>query len=393
VPKQPPRSILHVDMDAFYASVEQRDRPELRGQPVLVGGGSGPDGARRGVVAAASYEARPFGCRSAMPLAVALRVCPHAAVVPVRMSRYREVSRQVFAVFDEFSPLVEPLSIDEAFLDLSGTDLLLGQPPAAAARIKRRLREAVGLPASVGVAPNKFLAKLASELGKPDGLFEIPADRVQAILDPLPLERLWGVGAATLARFHRLGLRVVRDVRLRPPDLLRREFGSAGVHFHRLANGLDDRPVTPEREAKSFSHETTFGDDIADPEVLRTVLLHQVEDVAWRLRRSDKWARTVSLKLRSPDFTTVSRSETLPEATQTTSALANASLALFDRWLADRSGALRLLGFGVENLCDAAAVQPSLFDSDNEKQRSLDTALDALRDRFGPDAVRRRPSR
>jgi DNA polymerase-4 len=253
------RRILHVDMDAFYAAVEQRDRPELRGKPVLVGGWG-----NRGVVCAASYEARPFGCRSAMPISTALRLCPDAIVLPVRMARYQEVSRQVFAIFEEFSPLVEPLSVDEAFLDLSGTEEIFGSPEAAAAKLKARVRDTTGLTASVGVAPNKFLAKVASDLRKPDGLVVVPPDRIQAFLDPLPVERLWGVGPATLTRFRNLGVRTVADVRRLHPERLKREFGSSADHFRRLAQGLDDRPVSPDHQAKIVSHEFTFGEDVGD---------------------------------------------------------------------------------------------------------------------------------
>lgn len=384
--EMPPRQILHVDMDAFFAAVEQRDRPELRGKPVLVGG-AGP----RGVVSAASYEARPFGCRSALPMATALRLCPEAVVIPVRAGRYREVSRQVFRVFEEFSPLVEPLSVDEAFLDLTGTEALFGPAEAAARRLKERVREETGLTASVGVAPNKFLAKLASDLRKPDGLVVVREEAVQAFLDPLPVERLWGVGRATLEKFHRLGVRTVADVRRQLPERLRGEFGSAGEHFWRLAQGLDDRPVSPDHQAKSISHETTFGEDVDDLEHLKTVVVHQTEDVAYRLRRHGLYTRTVQLKLRIPDFSTYTRSTTLPEPTQVTEPLCRAALEILDAWWRERPGPLRLIGVGAGNLTGADGLQPSLFaEADDGARKRLDTALDRLRERFGADAVRRR---
>lgn len=383
------RRILHVDMDAFFASVEQLDRPELRGRPVLVGGS--PDG--RGVVCAASYEARPSGCRSAMPMSTAIRLCPQAIIVPVRMSRYRELSRAVFTLFDEFSPLVQPLSIDEAFLDLTGTEGVNGPAALTAKRLKERIHQETGLTASVGVAPNKFLAKLASDLRKPDGLVLIEAGEVQRVLDPLPVERLWGVGAATLRRFHRLGMRTVMDVRERTLGELTRELGSAGEHFFRLARGMDDRPVAPDREAKSISHESTFARDVKDAEVLLDVLSRQVEDVAYRLRRHDLYARTLSLKLREGDFTTLTRAATLPAATHGTEVLWQEARRLFERWQAERPAPLRLLGFAASGLCGAEGRQLSLFTDTDPRRDRLDAAMDRLRERFGPDAVRRRPTR
>ncbi len=381
-----PRCILHVDMDAFYASVEQRDRPDLRGRPVLVAGPA--EG--RGVVSAASYEARPFGCRSAMPTSTALRLCPHAVVVPVRMARYREVSQQVFALFEALTPRVEPLSIDEAFLDLTGTERLHGAPEQAARLLKEQIRRETGLTASVGVAPNKFLAKLGSDLRKPDGLVVIRPDEVQSVLDPLPVERLWGAGAATVRRFERMGVRDVAGVRALGEARLRQVFGTAGEQFWRLAHGWDDRPVTPDRQAKTLSHETTFPRDVADREHLRAVLLHQVEDVGYRLRRQDLYARTVSLKLRYPDFTTVSRARTLPAASHTTETLWEAAAGLFDEWAAVESRPLRLLGAGAANLCGPEGRQLSLFADREDRRARLDAAVDALRERFGPEAVRRR---
>jgi DNA polymerase-4 len=380
------RQILHVDMDAFFAAVEQRDRPELRGKPVLAGGA--PDG--RGVVAAASYEARTFGPRSAMPMATALRLCPQAVVVPARHGRYAEVSRQVFRLFEEFSPLVEPLSIDEAFLDLTGTDALFGSPKTAAEGLKRRIREQTGLTASVGVAPNKFLAKLASELGKPDGLTVIAADRVQEVLDPLPVERLWGAGPATVRRFERLGVRRVGEVRRLPLARLREEFGAAGEHFYRLARGEDDRPVVPDHQAKSISHECTFAQDVSDLEHLRAVLLRQVEDVAYRLRRLDRCAGSLTLKIRSPDFHTITRAAPLAGPTQLTAPLWQAASAGLETWAREEGGPVRLIGAIAGSLTGPDGRQLSLFAENEARQRRLEAAADALRERFGPNAVRRR---
>ncbi len=262
------RSILHVDLDAFFAAVEQRDRPELRGKPVLVGG----DPKGRGVVSTASYEARPFGCHSAIPMARAVRLCPHAIVVRPRMKRYSEVSRQILGIIEEFTPLVEPVSIDEAFLDVTCSIRLLGQPEEIAEALRRRIREETELTASVGVATNKFIAKVASDLNKPDGLVVVPSDQVRAFLDPLTISRLWGVGKVTLPRLESLGVRTFADLRRFPQAKLREHFGRAGEQFYRLVRGIDNREVVPDRMAKSISHEVTFPVDVKDHDHLRAVL-------------------------------------------------------------------------------------------------------------------------
>ncbi|MHC4140834.1 MAG: DNA polymerase IV, partial [Planctomycetota bacterium] len=274
------RAILHVDMDAFFASIEQLDHPELRGRPVLVGGEG-----RRGVVAAASYEARAFGCHSAQPMAVAKRNCPQAVVVPPHGRRYRDVSRRVFEILESFTPLVEPLSIDEAFLDVMGSRRLHGMPRQIAETIKRRVRDELGVTASVGVAPNKFLAKLASDMDKPDGLTVIEPDRIEQTLQGLPISRMWGVGPATERRLRDLGVETFGDLRRYPPEALE---SCLGVHARRiteLARGLDHREVVPDRRAKSISQEQTFGFDLQEPQAVRDVLRGQVEQVGWRLRR------------------------------------------------------------------------------------------------------------
>lgn len=383
----PVRQILHVDMDAFYAAVEQHDRPELRGQPVLVGG----DPRGRGVVTTASYEARPFGCHSAMPMARAIRLCPRAIIVRPRFARYAEISRQVRAIFDAYTPLVEPLSIDEAFLDITGSTRLLGPPEHIAREIKRRIRADTGLTASVGLAPNKFLAKLASDLEKPDGLVIVAPDRVQAFLDPLPIGRLWGVGAATLPKLERLGVRTFADLRRFPMEELRERFGDWGAHFGELVRGEDERPVVPDHEAKSISHETTFAEDSADVEHLRGVLLTLVEQVAGRLRRHALAARTVFIKVRTADFDTHTRRCTLPAPTDETAQLWLAAAGLFTEWSGSaerRKRAVRLLGAGVAQLTRAGAGQLELFASRASlAQRRLDRAVDAIRARFGDDAI------
>jgi DNA polymerase-4 len=379
------RTILHVDMDAFFASIEQLDRPELRGKPVLVGY-DGP----RGVVAAASYEARPSGCRSAMPMAVAKRLCPDAVVVSVRMSRYSEVSDKLFKVFDDFSPLVEPLSVDEAFIDVTGSRQLLGDGPTIARNLKRRVRDELRLTASVGIAPNKFLAKLASDLQKPDGLTRIGSENVDAILPPLPVTRLWGVGPVMGERLATLGIRTIGDLRLAPADLLASRLGEEAEHYIRLAHGLDDRPVTPDSQARSISHEHTFGQDMASAEELRSVLVRQVEAVARRVRRGGFKAQRVSLKIRLGDFKTISRSATLAEPTDTTHGLTQSARAIFDAWAADSFRPVRLIGFTAERLSADEPAQLNLFtDPKQPRHQAIDAATDRIVARFGKGAIHR----
>ena len=378
--------ILHVDMDAFFAAVEQLDNPELRDKPVLVGGNP----RERGVVAAASYEARPFGCHSAMPMAKALHLCPKAIVVPPRFERYEEVSRKIFDVFDQFTPLVEPLSIDEAFLDVAGSVRLFGSPDQIARELKQRIKAETKLTASAGVAPNKFLAKLASDLEKPDGLVIVRPDQVQAFLDPLPISRLWGVGKATLPRFTELGVRTFGDARRLTESELRERFGEAGGQFYRLVRGIDDREVVPDREAKSMSNEITFPVDLEDHECLRAMLLEQTEQVARRLRRYGLTARTVTLKIRSGDFTTITRRVTLEAPTDQTDLLWEAVGGLFDRWSRQEAFPLRLIGMGVSQLAAGTGQQLSLFGQEEaRRRRALDRTLDTIRDRFGEDAIAR----
>lgn len=384
-----PRAILHVDMDAFFASVEQRDNPQLRGKPVLVGGGT------RGVVCAASYEARPFGCRSAMPMSQARRLCPQAVIVKPRHRRYSEVSEQVFTILESFTPLVEPLSVDEGFLDVTGSIPLRGNPIAQADAIRARVRADLGLTCSVGVAPNKFLAKLASDMNKPDGVTVLGprADDYQPLIDRLDVGRMWGVGPATLSQCHAAGVRTFADLRARTLDDLIARFGSLGERFHRLCRGNDDRPVVPDREAKSIGHEETFDEDIPDPERLRAILSAQVEHVARRLRRHALGARTVSLKLRLPDFTTFSRSTTLDDATDITGELSAAAMRLLDEWLRSRrDAALRLLGVHLSGLGPTAAVTRLFVPPEDAKRAKVDKACDLIATKFGSAAIRRAAS-
>jgi DNA polymerase-4 len=378
-------TILHVDMDAFYASVEQRDRPELLGKPVIVGGLGG-----RGVVCAASYEARPFGVHSAMPIVTARRLCPHAVYLPVRMKHYAEIGREIRQILLSFTPLVEPLSLDEAFLDVAGCESLFGPAPQIAERIKARVKSDTGLTASVGVAPNKFLAKLASDHGKPNGLVVVHPDRIAQFLAPLPVGRIWGVGKKAEKRLHNLGIETIGQLARLSEDDLIAQFGELGEHFRQLANGRDGRRVVPDREAKSISTETTFAKDISDRQLLRDWLLDLTDQLAARLRHAGLRAKTVELKIRSSDFTTRHRAQALPEATNATDLLWQTAKAILEHGLTRDMLPIRLLGVGATRLTGETAAQRSLFDAaERERQRSLDQTVDAIRKQFGSGAVRR----
>ena len=378
--------ILHVDMDAFYASVEELDDPELVGKPVVVGGT--PDG--RGVVAAANYAAREYGIHSAMPAAQARRLCTHALFIKPRMDRYVEVSQAIRAVFARYTPLVEPLSLDEAFLDVTSSSRLFGDAESIAVRVKGEIRDELGLVASVGVAPNKFLAKLASDLDKPDGLVVVPVDAIEAFLDPLPVSRLWGVGKVSSRSLAEMGVATIGDLRRLPEALLGRRFGNSAAHFARLARGIDDRPVVPDRDAKSISHETTFATDIGDGEVLKSWLLQLTEQVATRLRRQEVRAKTVFIKVRYADFRTVTRSESLEAPSSVTRELYLAAARLLQAQLARAGQPVRLLGMGASGITTENLEQGQLFDSeDREQQRRIDSVVDALKTRFGDGSVRR----
>ncbi len=378
-------TILHVDMDAFYASVEQLDRPELRGKPVIVGGTAG-----RGVVCAASYEARPYGVHSAMPMVRARKLCPQAVVLPMRMKHYAQISRQIREIFLSFTPLVEPLSLDEAFLDVLGCEGLFGPAPEMARRIKRRILDETGLIASVGVACNKFLAKLASDHGKPNGFVVVEPGTETTFLAPLPVARLWGVGAKGQKRLQDLGIHTIGQIAALPERVMVDHLGEAGRHLWRLAHGQDERTVAPDREAKSLSTETTFAQDIGARDVLRTWLLHLVEHLAGRLRHAGLHGRTIELKIRSSDFHTWTRSKALAEPTNSTDVLWQAAAELFERSLTDEMLPVRLLGVGASRLARADAVQGDLFDADlRERRTALDRTIDTIRQQFGTESIQR----
>lgn len=379
--------ILHVDMDAFYASIEERDRPELVGKPVIVGGTA--EG--RGVVAAANYVVRKYGVHSAMPSVTARRLCPHAIVLPPRIGYYAQVSEQIREILLAHTPLVEPLSLDEAFLDVSGTEHLFGSAMKIGHRIKQQIREQLRLVASVGVAPNKFLAKIASDLEKPDGFVVVEPARIQEFLDPLPVGRLWGVGRVTGAAFERLGVSTIGQVRTLPREMLVQRFGEHGDHLWRLSQGIDDRQVVPDREAKSISHETTFAQDINDKECMAAWLVDLAEQVAWRLRRHQLRGRTVHLKLRFSDFRTITRALTLPSPTNVTQEICTAALELFAQRMPAGRFAVRLLGVGMSGFYPPTQAQRTLFDDDEAQgvQSHLDQAADQIRERFGAGALGR----
>ncbi len=378
--------ILHVDMDAFYASVEELDDPGLVGQPVVVGGT--PDG--RGVVAAANYAARRYGIHSAMPAARARRLCPDAVFIRSRMDRYVEVSRELRGIFARYTPLLEPLSLDEAFLDVTSSLRLFGDGQAIARRIKEEIRDELGLVASVGVAPNKFLAKLASDLDKPDGLVVVPTDAIEAFLEPLPVSRLWGVGKVSNRDLAEMGVYTIGDLRRLPEELLVSRFAKSAAHWARLARGIDDRRVVPDRDAKSISHETTFATDIGDAEVLRSWLLELTEQVATRLRRQGLRGKTVFIKVRYADFHTVTRSEGLHAPSNVTRELYVTAVRLLQAQLARSPRPVRLLGMGASGMTSEELEQGQLFETeDREQQRRIDTVVDSIKSRFGNRALRR----
>ena len=377
--------ILHVDMDAFYASVELRTRPELRGQPVIVGGGGGG----RGVVLSATYEAREFGVRSAMPMMRARRLCPQAVVISPTFAHYSEASAGIMEIFRSVTPLVEPLSLDEAFLDVRGSRRRLGRPREIAEWIRARIYDEQQLIATVGVAPTKFVAKLASQQGKPDGLLVVPADKIVAFLHPLPVEALWGVGERTAQALHQLGLRTVGDIAQVPVQTLQRALGAGtGAHLAALSWGRDDRPVVPSEPEKSVGAEETFARDIDDPAVVLREVLRLSERTAARLREQGYAARTITLKVRFADFTTITRSRTLKEATDSGNAIYEVSRELFTK-LGLQRARLRLVGVRAESLVTADRATRQLLMGERESGwREADRAVDRASARFGSGSVR-----
>ncbi len=370
-------------MDAFFASVEQRDDPNLRGKPVLVGGTG-----NRGVVAAASYEARAFGCHSAMPMIRAKRLCPQAIVVSGSHDKYRRVSHQVFTIFGRFTDLVQPLSVDEAFLDVSGCMRLFGSGEKIARDIRTAIQRETQLTASVGVAPNKFLAKLASDLNKPDGLTVITPDTIDTILPPLPITRIWGIGGKTAARLHGLGMRTFADLRRMDVAWFTQHLGSWGPRVRELIHGIDTRPVETDDQAKSIGQEQTFGVDLTDPDHVREVLLQQAEAVGERVRRQGLCAGRVTVKIRFGDFQTITRSHTLSTPTDLTRDIYITATDLFDQWAKQQFQPVRLIGLQASQFTRDA--QLDLFQhAAQERLRKVDQAVDAIKARFGSTAIGR----
>lgn len=377
------RQIIHLDMDAFFAAVEQLDFPELRGKPVIVGGAPN----ERGVVSTCSYEARKFGVRSAMSLTEAYRRCPHGIFVRGRGSRYSEISHKVFEIMSDYSPLFEPVSIDEAFLDVTHSQNLFGLAETIARTIQTRVKSELGLSCSLGIAPNKFLAKLASDLKKPGGLVVVPADAVIDMLAPLPVERIWGVGPKTAEQLKKIGLSTIGDLQRCDAGVLERRFGVHGRELYKLAHGQDDRPVSRYDEVKSVGHEHTFDIDTADIEAVKATLLALAAKVGRRMRRKQVRGRVVHLKLRYLDFSTYTRQCGLDAPTDLDHAIYNAAARLLDAHYDGRP--IRLIGVSVNQLCakGEASEQLSLFEPPPEKARKIAEVMDMIKERHGEKSI------
>jgi len=380
------RTILHLDMDAFFAAIEQHDHPQWRGRPLVVG--ADPKGGRgRGVVSTCSYEARRYGIHSAMPISRAFQLCPTAVYVLPRGSRYTEVSRQVMKILGDFSPDVEPISIDEAFIDITSTKKLHGSAEALAREIKFQVTDITGLTCSIGIAPNKFIAKIASDLRKPDGLVTVEPEGVTAFLAPLEINRLWGVGLKTAPLLQSLGIHTIGDLARYSQQQLIEQFGASGLHFWRLANGLDDRPVGEDAEAKSMSRETTFERDIFDEAEMRNTLFALCDDLAYDMRRCGWRGRTVTLKIRLADFSTFTRSQSFLQATGRSEEIFQRAAELFASF--ERNGqAVRLLGVAMSHL-EQGEGQMDLFANDDESAAKMDRVMDEVRKKFGVNAIGR----
>lgn len=376
--------IIHLDMDAFYPSVETLDHPEINGKPVIVGGSL-----ERGVVSSASYEARKFGVHSAQPMAVARRLCPTGIFLPIRMKRYQEVSKTIFEIFHLITPLVEPLSIDEAFLDVSGSTRLFGSPEQIAQKIKRMVLKETGLTVSAGIAPSKFVAKIASDMDKPDGLTVVSPDEVRAFLNPLPVEKMWGVGKVTQAVLRRMNIHTFKELSQVPIHVLERKFGSFGLKMHQLSMGVDDRKVTPHRDAKSIGHEITFSRDILDLDEAKKALLSLANRVAGRVREKGILGKTITLKVKYADFSQITRSITLRHFTNDGPGIySNVLLLLPSTAVGEKP--IRLLGIALSQF-DAGISQKQieLFreEAPSPRKKRLNAALDSLYRKHGEKSV------
>ncbi len=378
------QDIIHIDMDAFFASVEILDNPALKGKPVIVGGSN-----NRGVVCAASYNARSYGVHSAMPIATAMNLCPQGIFLPVRMERYREISQQVFSVFAQFTPMVEPVSIDEAFLDVTGSRKLFGTPDQIARKIRQRIRHEIGLTASAGVAATKFIAKIASDIDKPDGLTIVPHDQVHTFLNPLPIEKLWGVGIKNRAKLKLLGIHTIGELKELSPDILQKYFGKHGISLHNLSHGIDDRTVSTSSEIKSIGNEKTFEQDLLNIEQMHTELLALSTKVAQRMRSQHVKAKTIILKIKYFDFSQITRSTSINQATDDGSTIYRICCAALKKSAAG-SMPVRLLGVtAVLPKITGGAQQLKLFPEVGGQVTStrLNHAVDRINQRFGNSTV------
>jgi DNA polymerase-4 len=378
------RSILHLDMDAFYPAVEVLDDPGLKRKPVIVGGSK-----KRGVVSSASYEARRYGIHSAQPMARAIRLCPEAVVLPVRMARYKEISDRIFKIFERFTPLVEPLSIDEAFLDVTGTERLFGDPVHVAALIKKTIKEEIGLTVSAGIAPSKFVAKIASDMEKPDGLTVVSPDKVREFLDPLPIQKMWGVGKVTQEALTRMRIKTFYDLRGTPVEILEDRFGEYGLKMHRLAMGQDEREVETAHEMKSIGHEQTFLEDILSKGSAKKELLSLAMRVGRRMRKTGVRGKTISLKVKYNDFVQITRAATLPKPTDDGADIYTMACRLLEKTEVGQRP-VRLLGISLSQLeFFHSGDQLSLFHEEkiSQKRRDLNAALDRLQERYGEKSV------
>lgn len=384
--------IIHADMDAFYASVELLDKPHLADQPVAVGGPS----RIRGVISAANYIARQYGVHSALPCAIATRRCPHLVLLKPRMSLYAEYSSKIREIFLRYTPLIEPLALDEAFLDTSASEKLFGPTEVIGRRIKQDIQRELKLTVSIGIAPNKFIAKIASDIEKPDGFVVVGPDAIQAFLDPLPVTRIWGIGKITAARLHEQGIHTIRELRRLSETQLQDWFGKHGSHLWQLAHGIDDREVVTDSLAKSISHETTFDINLDSPETIQSVLLHLTEQVSARLRQAQLKGRTITLKVRYADFKTITRSHSIDEATDSTNQIWKIIKDMVLPKVPLQKQGIRLLGVGVSQFMEEPSPTTSqlgLFDNNDDKIQSKDSSIDKLTDdineRFGNNALMR----
>lgn len=381
------REIIHVDMDAFYASVEKLDNPNLKNKPVIVGGLG-----NRGVVSTASYEARKFGVHSAQPMAKARRLCPQAVFLSPRFDRYKEVSNQIREIFHQYTPIVEPISLDEAFLDVTGSKV---SAVKIAKKIKEKIKKTTNLTCSVGIGHNKFLAKLCSDLDKPNGFTVIKKEGVNDFLKDLDVTKIWGVGEVSEKKLKSIGVHNIGDLRRIPLEKLKQMLGKYGKRLYKLARGIDKRPVEPEREIKSISREVTFENDLHDYDKIVTELYALSESVGQRLRKNGFQGRTIRIKVRFPDFTTITRQITLNQPTSNTEIISKHALGLFERKVELKDSGIRLLGVGVTNLSNdngkIEGKQLTFFDEAKKHSEKLDKVIDQIRDKFGKDAIKRGP--